>query len=107
MVVLVLLQDLEHAGRRSVAEFAGRTGRSGDADPIAIDIHPLIGQRDDGDDRAALRAVGIPVELAVGELFGVFIDPLGERGIERQCGGCSRNAAELTAVHSVWRPQPV
>ena len=44
---------------------------------------------------------GIPVELAVGELFGVFIDPLGERGIERECGGCDRNAAELTAVHSL------
>jgi len=101
MVVLVLLQDLEYTRRRSVAEFAGRARRGGDADPIAINIHPLIGQRDDGDDRAGFRALRIPVEFAVGELFGVFFDPLGERGGERQCGGHGRNAAELTTVHSI------
>jgi hypothetical protein len=98
---LSLLQDLEHARRRSVAEFAGRARRGRDADTVAIDIHPLIGQRDNGDDRTALRALGEPVELTVGELFGVFIDPLGERGGERECGGYGCNAAELTAIHSV------
>ena len=91
-----------------MAEFAGRAGRGGDAHAVAIDIDPLIGQRDDGDDRAALRAVGIPVELAVRELFGVFVDALGKRGGERQCGGRGRDAAELTAVHSVDVPnQPI
>ena len=68
MVVLVLLQDLEHAGRRCVAELAGRAGRGGDAHAVAVDVDPLIGERDDDEDRAARRAVGIPVELAVLEL---------------------------------------
>ncbi len=106
MVVLVLLQDLEHAGRRRVAELAGRAGRGGDAHPVAINIEPLVGKRDDDDDRPARRAVGIPVEFAVRELIGGLVDELRQRGTEPQ-GGCGgRDAAELTAVHSVSRPQP-
>src|SRR3984885_13129283 len=104
MVVLVLLQDLEHAGRGSVAELAGRARRGGDAHAIAVDIHPLIGERDDGDNRAGCRAVGVPVELAGGELLGVFIDALGKRRAERQRGGRDRNAAELTTIHSIGVP---
>src|SRR6478752_7722727 len=90
-----------------MAEFTGRARRRGNADPVAIDIHPLIGQRDNGDDRAGLGPVRIPVELAIGELVRIFIDALGERRIKRECGGCSGCAAELTAIHSLASPTEV
>ena len=64
MVIAILLQDREHAGRRRMAGFAGRTGRDRNADAIAIDMHQLIGQRDDDGDRPLGRTLGMPGELS-------------------------------------------
>ena len=106
-VVLVLLQNLEDAGRRPVAELAGRAGRGGDPHAVAVDVHELVGQRDDDEDRTARRALGIPGEFAVLELLGVFVDALGERRREGEGRRGDRGgAAELTAIYrDCWSPK--
>ena len=62
--VLVLLQDLEHPGRRRVASLPVEQVEWRCA-PVAIHIDPPVRERDHRDHRAALGAVGEPVELAV------------------------------------------
>jgi hypothetical protein len=75
-VVLVLLQDLEHAGGRAVAGLAGGAGGGRDADAIAIDMHQLVRDRHDDDDGSALRALRKPVELAILQVIGELVHPL-------------------------------
>ena len=108
VMVLVLLQDLEHPRRRAVPGLAGRAGRGPDAHAVAVHMDKLLGQRDDDQDRPAGRAVGIPVEFAVLELIGRLVDQLRPDGSKRQAQrGCAPgHAGELAAVHVSGRLGP-
>ena len=99
VVVLVLLQDREHARRRRMPRLAGGAGRHGDADAVAINIDALV--RDRHDDRhrplgRALRVPGVLAGLHVLEVIG--IDLLGLHGAAgdgpgREKSGCREKGA--------------
>ena len=99
MVVLVLLQHHEHAGRRRVPRLAGRAGRDGYADAVAIDVHQLLRQRDDHRDRPGRLAIRMPGELAGLQVGDLLQHLLSDRLRRDQAHADSQPAGEkLTSV---------
>jgi hypothetical protein len=100
-MVLVLLQDHEHAGRRAVAGLAGGAGGHADLDAVAVDVDELVRDRDDEDDRALRREVRLPDELAGLERAGVdnaasLRVGIGDSGRSGEPGGGERQ--EVAAI---------
>ena len=101
VVVGVLLQDREHAGRRLVALLARRNRRDADHHAVAVDVGELLRQRHDHHHRSVGRDLRMPDELARLELRRrrVHRDADGgrvlRRGLRRR--GSGRQAEQGTA----------
>jgi hypothetical protein len=54
------------------------------------DVHELIRDRDDDEDRTVRRTIRKPVELAVLKLLGVFVDTLRECGRDATAAAATR-----------------
>ena len=95
--MLVLLQDLEDAGRRRMAGLARGAGRGGNPDAIAIDMDLLVRDRHDDQQRTTGRALRKPVELAILEVFCIFVDQRGQTrsGSEPEPHGSDGAAGKL------------
>ena len=74
MMVLVLLQDREDAGRRRMPLLSGGARREPDPGAVAIDVNELIRNRNDDGDRTLRRQFRIPTELAGLQLVGFLRD---------------------------------
>jgi len=95
----VLLQNLEYASRRAVAGASRGTRRDSDANAIALDMHTLVGQRNDNSNGTRRGSLRMPCKFAWLQLVDFLYDLLRQepfRQKRRTSGG--RGKGQYTAA---------